>query len=88
MIETMFDAQAFELSGGINSHKTMIGLCTHTPCWGLGEGGIGLKRFMKRLHFPSFLIDRFDGFAITCKLTASDKHLACASILVCKDLPI
>ena len=36
MIEVMFDAQAFQLSGGINSHKTMIALCTHAPCWGLG----------------------------------------------------
>ena len=67
MIEVMFDAQAFQLSGGINSQKTMIALCTHAPCWGLGQGGIGLEGFMKRLHFPSFLIDRFDGFAITNK---------------------
>ena len=41
---------------------------------------------MKRLHFPSFLIDRFDGFAITSKITTSQKHLPCAFIFVCKDL--
>ena len=39
---------------------------------------------MKRLHFPSFLIDRFDGFAITSKITTSQKHLPVLSSLFVK----
>ena len=87
MIEAMFDAQAFQSSGGVNGHKTMIALCAHPPRGRLSQGSIGLERFMKRLHFPPFLIDRFDGFAITMKITASQKYLSCAFIFVCKDLP-
>ena len=47
MIEAMFDAQAFQSSGGVNGHKTMIALCAHPPRGRLSQGSIGLERFMK-----------------------------------------
>ena len=86
MIESVFDPQSFQAPGGIQGHKTVITLGTNPSRRRLGQGSMGLERFMKDLHVPPFLVDCFEGGAITGQIAAGQIQRAGAAILVCKDL--
>ena len=52
----------------------------------LGKCGVALERLVKRLHFPLFLVDRFDGLVFTVQVAASQLQCPGAAIFVLKDL--
>ena len=66
----------------------MIALGTDPFGGRLGQGGVGLERFMKKFDFPSFLIDRLNGVSVQVEVAAGQIQHARTVVFVCKDLPL
>ena len=52
----------------------------------LGQGGVGLERFMKDFDFPSFLIDCLKGVCGQVEIATGQIQRASGIVFVCKDL--
>jgi len=53
----------------------------------LRQGRVGFEGLMEDLHFPPFLVDRFDRRLVTVEVAASQIQNPDATVFVRKDLP-
>ena len=86
MIHPVCYANPFQATGRVDSHETVVALSSDCLRRRLGQRGVALERLVKRLHFPPFLVDRFDGLAFTVQVAASQIQRPGAAISVLKDL--
>ena len=86
MIHPVCYANPFQATGRVDSHETVVALSSDCLRRRLGQRGVALERLVKRLHFPPFLVDRFDGLAFTVQVAASQIQRPGAAISVLKEL--